>query len=131
MTQKFTRFLVWMVPILVVCLGSTSLYGAPQMGDQKASAGSNQTVSGCVQAGIEPGGFFLTGEDGKVWELYSEKVALADHVGHTVTVTGSPANRSQAQEEKSQAHEKQETAGKEHGDLQVSSVKMVRESCSK
>jgi hypothetical protein len=77
----------------------------------------------------EPEGFTITGEDGKVWELHRKKVQLADHVGHTVTVTGSAAKRSKAEEEKIEANEKKEAAGKEHGDLKISSLKMVSDSC--
>ncbi len=120
--------LAWLV--LIVGLGSVLLYGAPQMADEKASAA--QTVTGCLQKGTEPGGFFLISTEGKHWELYSDKgVVLADHVGHTVAVTGTLAHRTKAQEEKSQPHEQKEMAGKPHDDLQVSSVKMVSATCSK
>ncbi len=124
MIQKFA----WLV--LFVSLSSVLLYGAPQMADEKASA--TQTVTGCLQKGTEPAGFFLISTDNKHWELYSNKdVALAEHVGHTVTVTGTLAHRSKAQEEKSQPHEQKEASGKQHDDLQVSSVKMVSATCSK
>jgi hypothetical protein len=43
-----------------------------------------------------------------VWELHSKNVQLADHVGHTVTVTGSTGKGSKAQEEKIEANEKKE-----------------------
>ena len=111
-------------------LSSVLSYGAPQMADEKAPA--TQTVTGCLQKGTEPVGFFLISTEDKHWELYSDKdVALADHIGHTITVTGTVAHRSKAQEEKSQPHEKKEIGGKQHADLQVSSVKMVSATCSK
>ena len=122
MIQKFA----WLV--LFVSLSSVLLYGAPQTADEKASA--TQTVTGCLQKGTEPAGFFLISTDNKHWELYGNKdVALADHVGHTVTVTGTLAHRSKAQEDKSQPHEQKEMAGRQHDDLQVSSVKMVSTTC--
>jgi hypothetical protein len=106
------------------------LYGSPQMADEKASA--TQTVTGCLQKGTEAGGFFLISADDKHWELYGNSdVSLADHIGHTITVTGTVAKRSKAQEEKSQPHEDKEQGGKQHADLQVSSVKMVSATCSK
>ncbi len=120
--------LAWLA--LLVSLGSVLLYGAPQMADEKAS--TTKTVTGCLQKGTEHGGFFLISTDDKHWELYSKTdVSLADHVGHTITVTGTLAHRSKAQEEKSQPHEQKEIAGKQHDDLQVSSVKMVSATCSK
>jgi hypothetical protein len=120
--------LAWLV--LLVGVSSVLLYGAPQMADEKASG--TQTVTGCLQKGTETGGFFLISTDDKHWELYSKtEASLADHVGHTVTVTGTVAHRSKAQEAKSQPHEQKEISGKQHADLQVSSVKMVSTTCSK
>lgn len=134
MMQKLVRLSALIVPILYLGLCPASVYGTPQMGDTKAgkgSAGSNQDVTGCLQKGDEPGGFTITGEDGKVWELHSKKVQLASHVGHTVTVTGSAGNRSKAEEQKTEASEKKEAGEKEHGDLRVSSLKMISDTCSK
>jgi len=122
MIQKFA----WLV--LFVSLSSVLLYGAPQMADEKAT----ETVTGCLHKGTEAGGFFLVSTEDKHWELYSNSdVALADHVGHTITVTGTVAHRSKEQEEKSQPSEQKEIKGKKHNDLQVSSVKMVSATCSK
>ena len=115
--------------ILFVSLTATLMYAAAAA-DEKA--GASQTVTGCLQKGLENKGFFLLTADGQHWELYpSSKVSLADHVGHTVTVTGTVAKRSPEQEEKSQPYEKKEITGKEHADLNVSSLKMVSETCSK
>ena len=132
MIQKLVRLSAWIIPILFMSLSTGSMYGAPQMADEKSdkmSAGSKQSVTGCLKKGDETGGFTLTAEDGKVWELHSKKVQLAEHVGHTVAVTGTAANRSKAEEEKIEANEKKEFGEKEHGDLRVSSLKMVSDSC--
>jgi hypothetical protein len=120
--------LAWVV--LFVGLSSMLLYGSPQMADEKAPA--TQTVTGCLQKGTEAGGYFLISTDDKHWELYSNSdVSLADHIGHTITVTGTVAKRSKAQEQKSQPYENKEKDGKQNTDLQVSSVKMVSATCSK
>jgi hypothetical protein len=120
--------LAWLV--LLMGVSSVLLYAAPQMADEKAAA--TQTVTGCLQKGTETGGFFLISTDNKHWELYGDSgVSLADHVGHTITATGTVAHRSKAQEEKSQPSEQKEMSGKQHDDLQVSSVKMVSTSCNK
>jgi hypothetical protein len=132
MMQKLPRLCLWMVLILFMSLSPKASYGAPQMADEKAekaSAGSKQSVTGCLQKGDEPGGYTITGENGKVWELHSKKVQLADRVGHNVTLTGSAGNRSKAQEEKIEVNEKKEAGEKEHGDLRVSSLKMIGDSC--
>jgi len=130
MIQKLSRHTAWILPILVVGLSAALLYAAPQMGNQQTSA--VQTVTGCLQKGLETGGFFVISTDNKHWELYPDKeVSLAEHVGHTVTVTGTVPKRSAAQEEKSQPYEKKETAGKQHSDLQVSGVNVVSETCTR
>ncbi len=115
--------------ILFVSMSLTLMYAAAGA-DEKAAG--PQTVTGCLQKGLENKGYFLFASDGQHWELYpTGKVSLAEHVGHTVTVTGTVAKRSAAQEEKSQPYEKKEITGKEHADLNVSSLKMVSETCSK
>lgn len=112
--------------LLFVGMSVPLLHGASQMDDKP------QTVTGCLQKGGESEGFYLIAKNGKHWELYSNPdVSLADHVGHTVTVTGTVANRSKEQEDKSQPYEKKETGTKGHADLQVSSMKHVSETCSK
>ena len=128
MLQKMARLLPGI--ILFVSLTATFMYAVAGAADEKA--GASQTVTGCLPKGLENKGFFLLTADGQHWELYpGSKVSLADHVGHTVTVTGTVAKRSPEQEEKSQPYEKKETTGKGHADLQVSSLKMVSETCSK
>jgi Protein of unknown function (DUF5818) len=129
MMQKRARFLLWMVPALLVSLCPVFLYGAAQMGDEKAAKASATSVTGCLQKGDESGGFTITDKDGKVWELHSKAVKLSGHVGHTVTVSGTASSRSKAEEAKIEANEKKEAGGNEHADLQVSSLKMVSESC--
>lgn len=128
MKQRLWNHSLWIVLILFVGLGAASLSAAPQTGNEP----SMQTVTGCLQKGLESGGLFIVDADGKHWELYPQKgVSLADHVGHTVTVTGMAAKRSPAQEAKSQPYEKKEITGKEHSDLQVTSMKMVSDNCTK
>ncbi len=106
----------------------------PEMKQGKAehkTASSATTVTGCLQKGQEPGGFYITGDDGKIWELTGTKVKLGDHVGHQVTVTGRPTHGSKQKEQKVGASEKKEAAGNEHADLRVRSLKMVSDACNK
>ena len=90
---------------------------------------SVETVTGCLQKGDEVGGFTITTDSGKVWELHSKKVNLAEHLGHTVTVTGRSDNESKEDEAKIEDNEKKEYGEKEHGHLRVHNLKMVSESC--
>ncbi len=93
-----------------------------------------KTVTGCLQKGDEPGEFSITGTDGKTWGLRSSTVKLEKHLGHQVTVTGSAHRESKAHEKAEEKKEGQmeNAAGKEeYGDLQVTNLKMVSETCNK
>ena len=130
MLQKFVKRSPWMLAVLLAVLSVSLLYGPTASASDKES--SPQNVTGCLQKGGEPVGFFIIGEDGTHWELYpGDKVSLADHVGHTITVTGPIVKRSTAEEKKSQPYEKKEIGSGGHHDLKVTSVKMVSETCSK
>jgi hypothetical protein len=97
---------------------------------QSAKAANHQeSATGCLSKGEEPGGFSLKDESGKTWELMSTNVKLADHVGHTVTVTGMQTKQSKAKEEKMEASEQKEAGGQPYSDLNVTKLKMVSESC--
>ena len=49
---------------------------------------SPESATGCLQKGDKADSFKLVGKDGKTWDVWSKKVSLAGHVGHTVTLTG-------------------------------------------
>ncbi len=106
MFRNLARLSAWMVTILFlfVAMTTASTYATAQMANEKMAAA--QTVTGCLQKGAEPGGYFLVTSD-KHWGLYDNgNISLADHVGQTVTVTGTLPTRTAAQEEKSQPYEK-------------------------
>ncbi|MGA2859516.1 MAG: hypothetical protein ABSE40_21825 [Candidatus Sulfotelmatobacter sp.] len=102
---------------------------APQENQEK-SASQTKTVTGCLQKGDQPNQFSITGEDGKSWDLRSSTVKLADHVGHQVTITGSITREAKA-EEKKEGQVENAAEKKELGELRVTSLKMVSQSCAK
>jgi hypothetical protein len=90
-------------------------------------------VTGCLSKGDSAKEFLLTGNDGSTWEVRSSKVALAEHVGHTVTATGVVSNAT-AHNMKEDAKDAAQDSGMkktnaEHGHLTVTDVKMVSDSC--
>ena len=90
-------------------------------------------VTGCLSKGDSAKEFLLTGNDGSTWEVRSGKVALAEHVGHTVTATGVVSNAT-AHNVKEDAKDAAQDSGitktnAEHGHLTVTAVKMVSDSC--
>jgi hypothetical protein len=102
--------------------------------ENQTPATTSKTVTGCLQKGHEPGELSITGEDGKTWDVTSKSVKLDEHVGHQVTLTGSAHRESKAQEKAEEKKEGQmeKAAGKEEfGDLRVTDLKMISETCSK
>jgi ribosomal protein L12E/L44/L45/RPP1/RPP2 len=89
-----------------------------------------KTVTGCLQKGDKPGEFSITGDDGKVWGLHSKSVKLEQHVGHQVTVTGTVHHETKA-EEKAEGQMEKAASNEEYGDLRVSELKMVSDTCTK
>jgi hypothetical protein len=90
-------------------------------------------VTGCLSKGDSAKEFLLTGTDGSTWEVRSSKVALAEHVGHTVTATGVVSNAT-AHNMKEDAKDAAKDSGMkksdaEHGHMKITDVKMVSESC--
>src|SRR6266536_3450156 len=66
-------------------------------------------VTGCLQKGDEENEFVITDKAGKKYEVESKSVALARHVGHTVTVKGTvlaeEKGKNEAKEEKGEKGE--------------------------
>jgi len=132
MFHKFAKLVYWLLPILVLILCPVALTAqdASQQEKKMDKSAHTQAVTGCLQKGDEAGEFAITGEDGKTWGLRSATVKLDQHLGHKVTITGSIAKESKAEEKKEGQVEK--ASGKEeYGDLNVTSLKMVSDSCSK
>lgn len=94
---------------------------------QDDSGGKQMSVTGCVKQGSDAHGYYIMGQDGKMYELWGKNVG--EHMGHTVTVTGTQATVSSAMEQKKEAAEKSEAGGASVVDLKVTSLKMVSESC--
>jgi hypothetical protein len=76
--------------------------------------------------------FVLNARDGSTWDVKSDKVSLADHVAHTVTVKGTISDvtmHNMKEEAKDAAASDGIKKGNEHGDLAIDSIKMVSKSC--
>jgi preprotein translocase subunit YajC len=111
---------------LVLCFAvSIIAFAATQQQEKKSG---NVTVTGCLQKGDEANEFSITGDDGKLYDLRSSSVKLAEHVGHKVTVSGRFKAEGNEKDE-DEARESKESGKKEAGDIQVSNLKMVSSSC--
>ena len=122
----FARMMASIVLALLVSLTALAQDTTKPSDDQSKA----KAVTGCLQKGDLADQFSITGEDGKSWDLRSSTVKLADHVGHQVTVTGSPTREAKAEEKKEGQVEN--AARKEGlGELRVTDLKMVSPSCTK
>ncbi len=117
-TKRNVILLVAVCLALMTC--ATALSTNQQKGGKKTTS---VTVTGCLQKGDEAGEFAITGEDGKNYELVSRTVKLSGHIGHKVSVTGTVAK------EESEENEKKEAGEGWSGRIQVTSLKMVSETC--
>jgi hypothetical protein len=121
---------------LLLCLILTVLGTWAVAQDTPSKSKSDvRTVTGCLSKGDSANEFLLTGNDGSTWEIRSSSVALADHVGHTVTATGAVSNakmhnlKEDAKDATADSGMKKDNS--EHGHLTVTDVNMVSESCQK
>lgn len=109
---------------------------AAQAQEQKETTHKKvRTIKGCLAKAGDPKEYNLTGTDGSTWELKSDSVKLAPHVGHTVSVTGEVSNAAlhgTKEDIKDEAKEHGIDKGAtEHGHMTVTNLKMVSESCEK
>jgi hypothetical protein len=102
---------------------------------KKPTHQKTRALTGCLQKSDDAKEYNLVTGKGATWEVKSDGVDLAPHVGHTVTVTGVVSNAAMhgmKEDAKAEAQEHgMDKNAKEHGHMTVTTVKMVSESCNK
>jgi pentapeptide MXKDX repeat protein len=146
------KMIISSVAILVAVV--LSVAASAQSGDKMDQMAKDQTYTGCVAAGTMAGTFTLThitadhmGKDAMKKDsmakdtmskdamapttltVTSSSVDLSKHLGHKVSITGSPAARGKMDAMKKDAMAKDSMA-KEASAFTVKSLKMVAASCS-
>lgn len=123
--SRLKRLSLWLAP--VVLFGFLPILASAQ-DNMGMSNKQTMSVTGCLKQGTDTGGYYIVGEDGKMYELSGK--GLSAHVNHKVTVTGTEMSMSSAEEQKKADAEKQEAgSGGTPMDLKVSNLKMVSETC--
>ncbi len=103
--------------------------------DKDNDSKTARTMTGCLQKGDEANEYVLTAKDGSTWDLRSDSVDLAPHIGHTVTITGTSSRAHEKAHEmkegtKEEMHEHgMSKSDTEHGHLKVTNLKMVSKTC--
>ncbi len=126
-----------LLSLMLVLFGSSWTFAQGASSDTKSKS-DTRTITGCLSKGDESASskeYLLTAHDGSTWEVRSDVVSLADHVGHTVSATGVVKNatahnlKEDAKDAAGDAHMKKNTP--EHGHMTITDVQMVSESCRK
>jgi len=120
--------------LALACFGSALLVAQDSTNAPKGKA-STRTITGCLAKGDSADEFLLNAANGSTWEVKSDSVALADHVGHTVQLSGAVEHSTMHNMKEDTKDMAQDTGMKksnnEHGYLKATNVKMVSDSCSK
>ena len=119
--SRLLRLSSWLVAVALFVLSPCLLCAQ--------ASGSPASVTGCLKQGNEKGGYYLTAQDGKLYELIGDSATLSQHLNHTVIVTGHEVKLPEAQESKLEPHEKTEAGSESYIDLRPTDVKMVSASC--
>ena len=117
MKLKLSKLVYVLVAVLAFGLLLTVVHAQKKRANAKTIM-----LTGCLQKGDEANEFAINGQDGKNYELVSRTVALKDHVGHKVTVTGT------LRREERDADEKEAGEGWA-GQVRVTGLKMISTSC--
>lgn len=94
-----------------------------------------RTMSGCLLKGDGANEYRMTGQDGSTWEMRSDAVDLASHVGETVRITGTVNNSGAHNMKEDMKQEAQEhgmdKSATEHGHLTVTELNVMSHHCSR
>ena len=124
---------VWIA--LFALLGAVRVTSA-QDETKKTTHQKVRNLTGCLQkTESDPNEYQLATKDGGTWEVKSDAVKMASHVGHTVTLTGVVSNATAhglKEDTKTEAREHGiDKDSTEHGHMTVTALKMVSENCSR
>jgi len=127
--MKITKAAIWILALAVLA----SVAGMARAQDEKKTTHQKvRTLTGCLHKDGDD--YTLVSKTGDTWELKSDAVKLAQHVGHTITVTGVVSNAAMhGAKEDAKEKAKEHGVGKdstEHGHMTVTNAKMVSDSCS-
>jgi hypothetical protein len=127
--MNINKVAVW---IAAVAVFSSAAGAARAQEEKKTTHQKVRTLTGCLQKDGDD--YNLTTKSGGTWEVKSDAVKLAPHVGHTVTVTGVVSNAAMhGAKEDVKGEAKEHGVAKnstEHGHMTVTNAKMVSDSCS-
>jgi len=123
-----------LIALLMFATAATFATAADNDKDRDDS-GKVKTLTGCLEKGDGAHEYKLLGANGSTWELRSDTVDMAPHVGQTVTITATPSTiHAKAHDMKEDTKEEMKEHGMdknatERGHLKVTNIEMVSSSC--
>lgn len=134
----FSKPAAWFISLvfLILCPLLAAQSGGTQDAQSGASTGRVATppiqimVTGCLKRGAESGSYYIGDQNGTTWKLTSSGVNLAEHVNHSVMITGKPVTNTQQQSNNEQGGKTEEGCKPQPG-LRVLTVKMLSPSCTR
>jgi len=130
------RILILAVGVAMLPLGLSAQSSETQSGQTQANPPRMASppiqilVSGCLRRGHD-GGYYISDRNGITWALSSTTVDLSAQVMHAVTVTGKPAGLTQPPPQASQPSGNAASGGSSQHALQVLTLKMLSNSCTR
>ncbi len=127
---------VGMLPLGLSAQSSETQSGQTQSGQPQANPPRMATppiqilVSGCLRRGHD-GGYYISDRNGITWALSSTTVDLSAQVMHAVTVTGKPTGLAQPPPQSNQPSGNAAGGGGSQHGLQVLTLKMLTNSCTR
>jgi hypothetical protein len=134
--SKPPAWIIFVFVVLSLCPRLAAQSSAAPNPQGQASPGGAVTtplqvaVTGCLKRGGESGGYYISDRNGTTWKLTSSSVNLAEHVYHSVIVTGKPIANPQ-QQGNNQAGGETEEGSKPQPSLRVLTLKMLSPSCTR
>ncbi|HVO59671.1 MAG TPA: hypothetical protein VMT53_01980 [Terriglobales bacterium] len=123
--------------VILLAFGISSAVAQDTTGNNNSKS-KVRTITGCLSKGDNSPSsneYLLTANDGSTWEVRSDSVSLAKHVGHTVTATGTVDHNTlhnMKEDSKAMGHDTGMTKNNnEHGHLTITDLQHVSDSCSK
>ncbi|PYU83390.1 MAG: hypothetical protein DMG50_08350 [Acidobacteria bacterium] len=118
---------------LLSAVAVSTLLLVPAIGYAQDKGAEVRTLTGCLSKAEGAHEYKLTTENGSTWELHTKTLKLSPHAGHTVTVTGKvrAAAMHETKEKVKDETKDMDKGATEHGQLNVTNISMVSDSCKK
>lgn len=132
--MKIRNLLLFMI---LLAFGISSAVAQDTTSDTHSKS-KTRTITGCLSKGDNSASsneYLLTANDGSTWEVRSDSVDLAKHLGHTVSATGTVDHNTMhnmKEDTKAMGHDTGMSKNNtEHGHLTITDLQHVSASCSK